>query len=150
MRRAQVWVWAALMIATVGLEPARAQSGSCAKSDFEAVVDEAAGALRTLNQQNTPAFQAKLRQLKDKRGWSHDQFMQEAAPFVRDATIAGFDQKSEELLARITSGGQEGSAGGTPNCALLTDLRAQMKTLVDTQKAKWAYMFQKIDQTLAK
>ena len=113
------------------------------------MVDEAAGALRDLNQQNTPPFQGKLRQLKDKRGWSHDQFLKEAAPLVRDDTIAGFDQKSEEFLARITSGGQTG-AGEAPDCALLAELRATMKVLVETQQAKWAYMFDKIDKELRK
>ena len=65
----------------------------CAKADFEAVVDDAAGALRDLNLQNKPAFQEKLRQLKDKRGWSHDAFLKEAAPFVRDDKIAVYDQE---------------------------------------------------------
>ena len=52
------------------------------------VVDEAAAALRDLNAKNKPAFQEKLRQLKDKRAWSHDEFLKEAAPFVRDDKIA--------------------------------------------------------------
>jgi hypothetical protein len=123
---------------------------SCSKADFEVVVDEAAGALRTLNHQNTPGFQTKLRQLKDKRGWSHDQFMTEAAPLVRDDTIAGFDRKSEDLLTRITSGGQSGASGSAPDCALLAELRRQMASLVETQKAKWAYMFDKLEQELKK
>ncbi len=128
--------------------PAHAQG--CSKGEFESVVDEAARALSALNQQNTPSFQAKLRQLKDKRGWSHDQFMSEAAPLVRDETIAEFDQKSVDLLGRITSGGQSGASGSEPNCALLTELRGQMKALVETQKAKWSYMFGKIEGELKK
>lgn len=128
--------------------PALAQT--CAKADFEAVVDEAASALSALHHQNTPRFQGKLRQLKDKRGWSHDQFMSEAAPLVRDDTIVGFDQKSEDLLTRITQGGQTGTAGAAPDCGLLADLRKQLGVLVETQKAKWTYMFQRIEQELAK
>jgi hypothetical protein len=146
MRRGGILICLLACLAA-GSRPAAAQS--CAKADFEAVVDEAAGALRALNQQNTPSFQAKLRQLKDKRGWSHDEFMTNAAPFVRDETIGGFDTKSEDLLSRITSGGQTGAAG-TPDCGLLKDLRAQMSALVETQKAKWAYMFGKIEQELKK
>jgi len=122
----------------------------CAKSDFEAVVDDAAAALRDLNLKNKPDFQEKLRQLKDKRGWSHDQFLQEAAPFVRDDKIAVFDQDSEQLLSDIASLGQEGADAKTPDCGLMHELRARMKVLVDTQKAKWAYMFEKLDAALAK
>ena len=121
----------------------------CAKADFEAVVDDAAGALRDLNMQNKPAFQEKLRQLKDKRGWSHDAFLKEAAPFVRDDKIAGFDQDSERLLTDISTLGQEGADAATPDCALLADLKARMQTLVDTQTAKWTYMFAKLDAALA-
>ena len=128
---------------------ALAQAPSCSKAEFEGVVDEAAGALRMLNQKNTPTFQSKLRQLRDKRGWSNDQFMTEAAPFVRDDTIASYDQKSEEFLLRITSGGQSG-ASEAPDCKLLGALRATMKQLVDTQQAKWTYMFAKLDKELAK
>jgi hypothetical protein len=129
--------------------PKAAPGGVCAKADFEAVVDEAAGALRDLNLQNKPAFQEKLRQLKDKRGWSHDAFLKEAAPFVRDDKIAVYDQESERLLTDISTLGQEGAEAPTPDCALLAGLKTRMQTLVDTQTAKWTYMFQKLDTALA-
>ncbi|MFN3624282.1 MAG: hypothetical protein ACK4TP_09505 [Hyphomicrobium sp.] len=130
--------------------PDSAPSGQvCGKADFEAVVDDAAGALRDLNLQNKPAFQEKLRQLKDKRGWSHDAFLKEAAPYVRDEKIAVFDQDSERLLADISTLGQEGADAPTPDCALLADLKSRMKTLVNTQTAKWSYMFQKLETALA-
>jgi hypothetical protein len=141
--------WAPPDLAT----PAPATPGGaaqvCAKVDFEAVVDDAAGALRDLNMQNKPAFQEKLRQLKDKRGWSHDAFLKEAAPFVRDDKIAVYDQDSERLLTDISTLGQEGADAATPDCALLADLKARMQTLVDTQTAKWTYMFSKLDAALA-
>lgn len=147
--RAGVLVLAALLVALFGARAALAQA-PCSKTDFEAVVDEAAGALRGLAQQNTPHFQASLRQLKAKRGWSDDQFLKEAEPLVRDEKITGFDRTSEDLLARITGAGQAGAAGATPDCSLLVGLRASMAALVETQKAKWAYMFEKIEGELRK
>ncbi len=129
--------------------PPAAGGQVCGKADFEAVVDDAAGALRDLNMQNKPAFQEKLRLLKDKRGWTHDAFLKEAAPFVRDDKIAVYDQDSERLLTDISTLGQEGADAPTPDCALLGDLKARMQTLVDTQTAKWTYMFQKLDAALA-
>src|SRR5262249_22619953 len=101
---------------------AHAPAGECQRTDFEAVVDDAAAALRELNLKNKPDFQEKLRQLKDKRGWSHDQFLTEAAPFVRDDKIAVFDQQSDQLLNDISSLGQEGADAKTPDCALLHEL----------------------------
>ena len=123
-------VLAALLVALPGARAALAQA-PCSKADFEAVVDDAAGALRTLAQQNTPPFQAKLRQLKAKRGWSDEHLVKEAEPLVRDA-------------------GQTGASGDAPDCRLLVNLRASMATLVETQKAKWTYMFAKIDGELRK
>ena len=69
---------------------------------------------------------------------------------MRDEKIAGFDQKSEDLLARITGAGQAGASGDAPDCTLLVGLRASMAALVETQKAKWAYMFDKIEGELRK
>ena len=150
MRRAQFF-WFAASLAALGLAGAPlAQAPECGKSEFAAVVDEAAGALNELARQNKPSFQAKLRELKVKRGWSDDQFLKEAEPLVRDDKIAGFDQKSAEFLDRITSGGQAGSAGEAPDCKLLAELRGVMGSLVETQKAKWAYMFEKIEGELRK
>jgi hypothetical protein len=130
--------------------PGHAQSPRCVKADFEAVVDEAAAALRDLNQKNKPEFQDRLRALKEKRGWSHDQFLAQAAPLVRDEQIAVYDQTSDQLLNDISSMGQGGAASKTPDCALLAELRAKMAQLVEAQSAKWTYMFAKVDKELAK
>ena len=123
---------------------------TCTKSEFESAVDEAAEKLRDLNNTHRPTFQAKLRQLKDKRAWNNDQFLKEAAPFVKDDEITVFDDKTNELLASISSMGQEGANASEPNCKMLADLRNLMGVLVETQGAKWAYMFQKLDTELAK
>ena len=150
MRCAGILVVAGLLGVAVSGIGVLAQAPTCSKVDFEAVVDEAAGALTELTRQNTPPFQGKLRQLKGKRGWSDDQFVKEAEPLVRDDKIAGFDQKSEDLLLRITSGGQSGAADGPPDCKLVAELRAVMQSLLETQKAKWAYMFERIEAELRK
>ncbi len=127
---------------------ARAQD-TCTKADFEAVVDDAAAALRDLNGKHRPTFQERLRQLKDKRGWDHDTFMREAAPFVQDERISEFDQQSADFLARISSLGAEGAAAVMPDCKLLVDVRSNMTGLVEAQKAKWTYMFDKLERELA-
>jgi hypothetical protein len=120
----------------------------CEREDFVAVVEEAAGVLRKLNHEQRPAFQERLRELKEKRGWSHDKFMAEAVPFVQDDKITAYDASSADLLDKINSLGETGSAAAKPDCAVLIDLRAYMKALVDTQKSKWEYMFGKLDAAL--
>jgi hypothetical protein len=148
--RAPVCAVVLVLLAPVGASRAAFSQAACAKADFEAVVNAAGAALRDLAQQNTPLFQAKLRQLKDKRSWSNDEFMKRAEPLVRDDTITGYDKKSEELVARITGGGQAETEPAAPNCALLAGLQADLKLLVETQQAKWSHMFARIDQELAK
>jgi hypothetical protein len=122
---------------------------TCSRDDFVAVVDEAAAALRELNLKNRPNFQERLRQLREKRGWSHDDFLREAAPFVRDDNITVFDRQSEEFLGKITSLGQEGGQARVPDCELLKALRGHMRALIEVQQAKWSYMFEKLGRALA-
>jgi hypothetical protein len=122
---------------------------ACTKTEFEDVVDGAAAALRDLNNKNRPEFQDRLRQLKEKRGWTNDQFLKEAAPYVKDDRIDVYDQTSNELLAKITEMGQGGADAKTPDCALLAQLQGHMQELVGTQIRKWTYMFAKLDKELA-
>ena len=128
-----------------------AQTATCAKADFEAVVNDAGAALRDLTQQNLPVLQGKLRQLKEKRSWSNDEFPKQVESLVSDETVAGYNKKSEELVARITGGGGQGKASSAgPDCTLLTSLQGDLKLLVDTQKAKWTHVLTKVDQELGK
>ncbi len=125
-------------------------AGSCTRGDFETAVSEAAQALRELNQVNKPTFQAKLRQLKAKRGWSYDQFLAEAAPIVQDRKIADYDDEAAGFLARIEQLGAEGTSAAAPDCSRLAEVRQSMTSLVAVQKAKWAYMFERIGAELAR
>jgi hypothetical protein len=152
VRRAAVVGGVAVVAVILCCSGLRAAEGpaTCAKEDFESIVEVAAGSLRDLNNQNRPQFQEKLRALKDKRNWSHDEFIDKAKPFVKDDKTVVYDQATDELLSAVASMGQEGAAADTPDCALLLELRKRMRMLVDTQSAKWSYMFQKLDAELAK
>ena len=139
-------IWLAVSAAAQGTPTATA--GGCAKQEFESVVEGAAGALRDLNARNAPGFQDKLRLLRERRKWTAEEFMDKAAPFVQDERIAGFDQRSTDLLSKLNTMGEAGAASDTPDCRLLEDLRGTMKSLIDTQIEKWAYMFAKIERGL--
>lgn len=151
LRTSRGWLAAAgLLAVVVALLPATAIAEECKRSDFVEVVDAAAAALRSLNARNRPDFQNRLRQLKDKRGWTQDQFLVEAEPLVRDDRIDGYDRASEELVAKIATMGQRGGNAATPDCNLLGELRGFMDELVTAQQSKWAYMFGKVDAELKK
>lgn len=150
MLRTNAFVLATLAIVSCLASGRTHAQATCARSDFEAVVDDAAAALRRLNADNKPAFQELLRTLKEKRGWDHDTFLREATPFVQDENIDAYDQKSQDLLADIASVGEEGTSTQNPDCALLEKLRGQMQELVASQTAKWSYMFAKLQKEIDK
>jgi hypothetical protein len=147
------WMCAGVVAAgfvSLAAADAMAQGPACSRMQFEAAVSDAAGALRDLNAQNRPPFQTRLRALKDKRGWTHDQFLREATPLVQDARIAQFDKESSEYLEKIQTMGAEGASAKEPDCARLTDVKTHMQSLVASQQAKWKYMIERVDQELAK
>jgi hypothetical protein len=146
-----------LGLVCVGLFAAAAApaiADGCERAEFEAVVAKASETLRDLSVEKKPAYQAKLRGLMEKRGWTYDQFVKEAGPLVTDDKVSAFDQTSADLLAKINRMG-EGSAtdaapGSGPACAALKDLRATMAALVATQTEKWTYLFAKLDAETAR
>lgn len=139
-----------LLVATLAVAWPAAFAFACERADFERVVEQAATALKDLNQANKPAFQAKLGELKAKRGWTHDQFITEAAPLVQDPTIADYDSRSAALLEKLEAGGEKGASARSPDCALLTELTATLGTLLEVQKAKWTYMMGRIEAEMRK
>lgn len=149
-RRSALAIVLAAIAVMLGALPVVAQSAgrTCEKKEFEAVVENAALALRDLNARNAPGFQDKLRLLRERRKWTAEEFMEKAAPFVQDERIAEYDQRSTALLNKINSMGEAGAASSTPDCNLLDELRSTMKALIDTQIEKWAYMFAKIERGL--
>lgn len=130
--------------------PAVAQDPACKREAFEEAVGLSAAALRDLTGLNRPVFQIRLRELKDKRGWDHNQFLREAAPIVQDARTDAYDKESADLLEEIARMGAEGSAAATPDCAALARLKGRMEALVDAQRGKWAYLIAKVEQELGR
>ena len=59
----------------------------CSKEDFGKAVDQAGAALRKLNADNAPRLRAKMRELKDRKGWSDADFEEKAVAAVQDERI---------------------------------------------------------------
>jgi hypothetical protein len=150
-RRSSGVLLLALLAATLLLNgPAVAQDPACKREAFEEAVGLSAAALRDLTGLNRPVFQIRLRELKDKRGWDHNQFLREAAPIVQDARTDAYDKESANLLEEIARMGAEGSAAATPDCEALARLKSRMEALVDAQRGKWAYLIGKVEQELGR
>ncbi len=122
-------------------------ANSCAREDFALAVDRAGAALRQLNADNAPRLRAKLRELKEARGWPDAGFEEKAYEILQDERMAGLDMQANDLLAKLdTLGTVDPSA--EPDCAKLQELTAAGIELQATVKAKAAYTLAKLDQML--
>ena len=138
--------FALMGLAQLSLASAAAAS-SCAREDFAQAVDRAGAALRQLNADNAPRVRAKLRELKELRGWPDAGFEEKAYEILQDERMGTLDMQANDLLARLDTLGTV-DPGAEPDCAKLEELRAVGIELQATVKAKTAYTLAKLDQML--
>ena len=124
-----------------------ASAATCTRDDFARAVDRAGEALRKVNTENAPRLRAKLRQLKDARGWPDTGFEEKAYAAVQDERTAALDAQANNLLAKLDQLGTV-DASAEPDCAKLQELTATSIELQATVKAKATYTLAKIDQML--
>jgi hypothetical protein len=134
---------AIVLLALHGAGPAHA--ASCVKDDFASAVDQAGAALRKLNAENVPRLQAKVRELKEARGWPEAGYEEKAYQALQDERTAALDAQANELLAKLD---QLGSVDpeSEADCTKLQELTATALELQATVKAKTAYTLAKLDQ----
>src|SRR6266568_853509 len=114
-------IFALVVLAQLAGSPAMA--ASCSKEDFALAVDRAGAALRKLNTDNLPQLRAKMRQLKEARGWPDAGFEEKAYEALQDERMAALDAQANDLLAKLDGlGTVEPSA--EPDCARLQELSA--------------------------
>jgi len=121
---------------------------ACKSEDFAAAVDKSGAALRAFNGEAMPKLQAKLKQLKDKRGWTEADYEEKALASVKDDHTAKLDAEAEDLIVKIDQLGRPPERG-QPDCAQLTELEAAGIELLAVMKAKSDYMLAKLDTAIA-
>ena len=95
-----------------------------------------------------PRLRAKLRELKEARGWPDAGFEEKAYEVLQDERMAALDMQANDLLAKLDALGTIDPAS-EPDCAKLQELTATGLELQATVKAKAAYTLAKLDQMLA-
>jgi hypothetical protein len=131
----------AQLVSGVGL------AASCTREEFAHAVDQAGAALRQINADNAPRLRAKMRQLKDARGWPDAGFEEKAYEALQDERMAQLDAQANDLLSRLDQLGTV-DPGREPDCAKLQELSAASLELQATVKAKAAYTLAKLDQMM--
>lgn len=141
--------WRALFLAVwLGLAgTSQAAAQACTNAEFAAAVDAAGVSLRSFNMEAAPKLQAKMRQLKEKKGWSEAEYEEKSTEYLRDDRTAELDATANDLLIKIDTLGRP-PEGKAPDCAGLDELRAAGVELLAVMKAKSTYTLGKIDAEL--
>lgn len=133
----------ALTLTPLGVSSALA----CNATDFGAVVDQTAQALRDLNINGANRFQAKLQSLREKHGLSEDEIQTRAAA-LQDDKMSEFNREIDALVNQMDQLSQ------TPNdkidCEKLDELKRVRDRLLTIMGQKSGYMLAKADVELDK
>src|SRR5262245_2108052 len=124
-----------------------AEAAPCSKDDFGKAVDQAGAALRKLNADNAPRLRAKMRELKERKGWSDTDFEEKALAAVQDERIEAYNAQANDLLAKLDTLGSIEPASDA-DCSKISELSAASLELQATIKAKAASTLAKLDQML--
>lgn len=119
----------------------------CTRETLRRVVDETGARLRVLTAETQPKLQTKIRQLKEKRGWTGADGDDKAAAVMSDDRTADFDRKSAGLISRIDSLAEVGE-GATLDCSKLGELEAASAELQATIRAKSQHMQARLDEAI--
>jgi hypothetical protein len=140
-------VAAAALPGALPVAPARAQP-QCTAADFAKAVDEAGANLRAVNAANAPKLQAKIKQLKERKGWSDADYEEKAYDYLADKRLSELDAQANELLVNIDGLGRV-PEGSPPDCSKLPELKAAASELLAVMRTKSSYMLAKLDTELA-
>lgn len=143
-----LWVLALMALALVAPATAHAADRSCSRADIADAVDRTGAALRRINSETFPALQAKMRQLKDLKGWSDSDYQEQAAMLLQDTRTEQLDVQANELLARIDVIGSE-KVDGPVACQRLDELEAVMTELSVVMRTKASYAAGRLDAMIA-
>lgn len=137
------------VLATVLASPI-AWAQSCTKQQLGEAIDRAGAVLRAASAETTPRIDAKMRQLKDARGWSATEYEERALATVQDDRVAKLDATANELLAKIDtlSASASGDTGAAAECSRVTEIEAVSLELQATIKAKSAYVLTRLDAAI--
>jgi hypothetical protein len=142
--------WLALVAGLVvcGAPSGWAADRSCTRGDIADAIDRTGETLRKINADTFPALQAKMRQLKDIKGWSEADYQEQAAMLLQDARTEQLDVQSNDFLARIDSIGVERVEGAVA-CQRLDELEAITTELSVVMRTKASYATGRLEAMIA-
>jgi hypothetical protein len=142
-----MWAWFVAVLLGLGL-PAPARSATCTAEDFAAAVDRSGASLRAFNAEALPKLRAKLKELKDKKGWDEADYEEKGLASIGDKHSEKLDTEAEDLILKIDTLGRP-PAEGPPDCTKLAELDAAGLELLAVMKAKSTLTLSRLDAAIA-
>lgn len=136
----------ALAAALAASLPAAAWSQTCTRAQLAEAVDKTGASLRKVTTETAPQLQAKMRQLKERKGWSDADYEEQSVALISDKRLSELDQQASDLVAKIDTLGTP--KGDDVNCATIAELEAAGAELIATVRTKASYAMAKLDQAL--
>lgn len=128
------------------LAPSLARAQTCTRAQLAEAVDKTGASLRKVTTETAPQLQSRMRQLKERKGWSDADYEEQAVALISDKRLADLDQQASDLVARIDALGTP--KGDDVNCATIAELEATGAELIATVRTKASYAIGKLDQAL--
>jgi hypothetical protein len=133
------------IIISLAVSPAAfAQQEPCGPAAFREAVATAGATISGLHEKNAAIFQENLRKLRVANNWQEAEYLANAAPFVKDDTIASLDSANQTLLTEVRSLDASNATSDSGRCAMLAELKLAMQKVVANTAAKWDHMQDKL------
>lgn len=126
------------------MTPAFAADRTCTQNDIADAVDQTGAVLRKINAETYPQLQAKMRQLKDVKGWTETDYQEQSMVLLQDARTEQLDVQSSDILSRLDAIGSERVDAATA-CTRLDELSGLTTELAVVLKAKSSYAMSRLD-----
>ena len=109
------------------MEDQESQDYNCDRDHLSKAVAAVSSKLEKMKSVYAEAFQQKLRQLKKQKRWSDQEFIKNAATFVKNEKIEAYDAQNKELMASIAAlGGNDTQTKKQPDCVMLVQLNSRL------------------------
>ena len=142
------WHRLPLIALAVSLLGPAASAQSCTSEQIRKVVDDTGAVLRRINAESRQRLDTGLKRLKEKNGWSEDDYLEKANLALSDARSDAYDVTATDLLGKLDRLGEE-TPTGAPDCSRLGELEATALELQATVRVKTQYMLARLDQLTA-
>ncbi len=116
---------------------------NCNKEALSDSVKKTGLQLQNMKQVYKIALQKQLKTLKKQKGWSKEEFLQNASTLMENDQVKAYNLKNRDILSSIATLNKD-TRSKTPDCEMLQSLNNHLEDVVQNTREKWDFMFKEI------